>query len=109
MARSAASTESSSSLSTRLVAQTILVLAEEWTNVDPKSLEGMGLTRREAEVSGWMAEGKTNSEIAQILGVRPLTVKKHLEHIFEKLGVENRTAAAGLVLNHQKGTKSCTG
>jgi DNA-binding NarL/FixJ family response regulator len=40
------------------------------------------------------------------LGVRPLTVKKHLEHIFEKLGVENRTAAAGLVLDHQKGTKS---
>jgi DNA-binding CsgD family transcriptional regulator len=90
-------------------AQTILVLSEQWTNMDPKSLESMGLTRREAEVSAWMAEGKSNSEIAQILAVRPLTVKKHLERIFEKLGVENRTAAAGLVLNYHKGTKSCTG
>jgi DNA-binding CsgD family transcriptional regulator len=86
--------------------QTILVLAEEWTSVDPRSLERMGLTRREAEVSAWVSEGKTNAEIGQILGVRPLTVKKHLEHIFAKLGVENRTAAAGLVLNLQKRTKS---
>jgi DNA-binding CsgD family transcriptional regulator len=89
--------------------QTILVLAEEWTSVDPRALACMGLTRREAEVSAWVSEGKTNAEIGQILGVRPLTVKKHLEHIFEKLGVENRTAAAGLVLNQQKRTKSSPG
>jgi DNA-binding CsgD family transcriptional regulator len=86
--------------------QTILVLAEEWTSVDPRSLDCLGLTRREAEISAWVSEGKTNAEIGQILGVRPLTVKKHLEHIFEKLGVENRTAAAGLVLSQQKRTKS---
>ena len=86
--------------------QTILVLAEQWTSVDPRSLECMGLTRREAEVSAWVSEGKTNAEIGQILGVHPLTVKKHLEHIFEKLGVENRTAAAGLILDQQKWTKS---
>jgi len=86
--------------------QTILVLAEERTSVDPRSLECLGLTRREAEVSAWVSEGKTNVEIGQILDVRPLTVKKHLEHIFEKLGVENRTAAAGLVLNQLKRLKS---
>jgi DNA-binding CsgD family transcriptional regulator len=82
--------------------QTILVLGEERTTPDARSLESMGLTRREAEVSAWIAQGKTNTEIAQVLGIRPMTVKKHLEHIFQKLGVENRTAAAGLVLGHQK-------
>jgi DNA-binding CsgD family transcriptional regulator len=81
--------------------QAILVLAEERTTIDPRSLERMGLTRREAEVSAWMAGGKTNAEIGQILGIHPMTVKKHLEHIFQKLGVENRTAAAGLVLSQQ--------
>jgi DNA-binding CsgD family transcriptional regulator len=82
--------------------QAILVLAEERTTIDPRSLERMGLTRREAEVSAWMAGGKTNAEIGEILRIHPMTVKKHLEHIFQKLGVENRTAAAGLVLSHQK-------
>lgn len=86
--------------------QTILVLAEERTIVDPRSLECLRLTRREAEVAAWVSEGKTNVEIGQILGVRPLTVKKHLEHIFEKLGVENRTAAAGLILSQQRRTTS---
>ena len=89
--------------------RTILVLAEEWTSVDPRSLESLGLTRREAEVSAWVAEGKTNAEIAQILGVRPLTVKKHLEHILAKLGVENRTAAAGLILDQRMRMKLRTG
>jgi DNA-binding CsgD family transcriptional regulator len=42
--------------------------------------------------------GKTNSEIAVILGVSSLTIKKHLEHIFEQLGVENRTAASTIAL-----------
>lgn len=55
---------------------------------------GPGLTRRENEVLYWVAMGKTNDEIATIIGARPLTVKKHLEHIYEKLEVPNRTAAA---------------
>ena len=38
--------------------------------------------------------GKTNGEVSEIIGARPLTVKKHLEHIYDKLGVPNRTAAA---------------
>jgi len=52
------------------------------------------LTAREAEVLAWVARGKTNRDIADILGMSPRTVNKHLEHVFEKLGVETRTAAA---------------
>jgi DNA-binding CsgD family transcriptional regulator len=51
------------------------------------------LTAREREVLGWVAAGKTNRDIAAILGARPRTVEKHLERIYEKLGVETRTAA----------------
>lgn len=54
---------------------------------------GTGLTPREAEVLGWIGLGKSNRDIAEILGMSPRTVNKHLEHIYEKLGVENRTAA----------------
>ena len=43
---------------------------------------------------GWLARGKSNAEIAEILGISAATVGKHLEHIYPKLGVENRTAAA---------------
>jgi DNA-binding CsgD family transcriptional regulator len=60
------------------------------------------LTRRQVEVLSWVARGKTNAEIAKILGLEPKTIGKHLERIFPKLGVENRTAAASFVLgtNH---------
>ena len=52
------------------------------------------LTLRESDVLLWVANGKTNREIAQILDMSPRTVNKHLEQIFRKLGVENRTSAA---------------
>jgi DNA-binding NarL/FixJ family response regulator len=52
------------------------------------------LTKREQAVLRWLAAGKTNREIAEILVISPSTVGKHLERIYEKLGVENRTAAA---------------
>ena len=52
------------------------------------------LTTRENEVLHWLAAGKSNAEMAEILGVSPSTVGKHLERIYQKLGVENRTAAA---------------
>jgi DNA-binding CsgD family transcriptional regulator len=58
------------------------------------------LTAREREVLDWVAAGKTNRDIAAILGASPRTVEKHLERIYEKLGVETRTAAvvrAGIV------------
>jgi DNA-binding CsgD family transcriptional regulator len=60
-------------------------------------LEVPGLTRRETEVLAWVVKGKTNEQIGTILGASPRTVQKHLEHIFVKLGVETRTAAAAAV------------
>jgi DNA-binding NarL/FixJ family response regulator len=57
-------------------------------------LESLGLTPREADVLLWVAQGKGNAVIADILQMTESTVKKHLQHIFEKLGVENRSAAA---------------
>ncbi len=57
------------------------------------------LTAREAEVLYWVIKGKINRDIAEILGSSPATVKKHLERILSKLGVETRTAAAALAMN----------
>lgn len=59
------------------------------------------LTPRELEVLAWIARGKTNRDIAEILGMSPRTVNKHLEHIFVKLGVETRAAAAALVASRR--------
>lgn len=56
--------------------------------------KAFSLTEREAEVLLWIAHGKTNRDIAQILEMSPRTVNKHLEQVFRKMGVENRTAAA---------------
>ena len=61
---------------------------------EPARLLALGLTLREAEVLHWVAQGKSNPEIALILNMGPATVKTHLLHIFEKLGVESRGAAA---------------
>lgn len=57
-------------------------------------VEHLGLTPREAEVLLWVAQGKANGDIALILSATESTVKKHLEHIYEKLAVENRGAAS---------------
>ena len=56
------------------------------------------LTAREAEVLYWVIKGKINRDIGAILGTSPMTVKKHLERVFAKLGVETRTAAAGMAM-----------
>ena len=56
----------------------------------------LGLTQREAEVLLWIARGKSNRDVAEILTLSPRTVNKHLETIFTTLGVENRTSAAAL-------------
>ena len=72
----------------------LLLLEEEHTRLEPTVFRRVGLTRREAEVLVWVAEGKTDAEIGVILGVSARTVQKHVEHIFPKLGVETRTAAA---------------
>lgn len=54
---------------------------------------GEPLTVREAQVLSWVARGRRNREIAEILVISPATVGKHLEHAYEKLGVRSRTAA----------------
>ncbi len=61
--------------------------------------QAFGLTAREAEVLYWVVKGKINRDIGDILGSSPATVKKHLERIHAKLGVETRTAAAAMAIN----------
>ncbi|MBY0237492.1 MAG: response regulator [Burkholderiaceae bacterium] len=81
--------------------------ADDWLIVmressDAALIESMALsfklTAREAEVLYWVIKGKINRDIADIVGSSPATVKKHLERVFAKLGVETRTAAAGMAL-----------
>jgi DNA-binding CsgD family transcriptional regulator len=68
-------------------------------NIPAQFSSELGLTTREGEVLSWLSKGKTNRDIAQILGLSPRTVDKHLEQIYAKLGVENRTAAAAIATN----------
>jgi DNA-binding NarL/FixJ family response regulator len=56
--------------------------------------QSFGLTQRESEVLLWIARGKSNRDIGEILGLSPRTVNKHLEQVYAKLGVENRASAA---------------
>ncbi|GLR85799.1 response regulator transcription factor [Bradyrhizobium iriomotense] len=72
---------------------------EAGTTLPPEFTSELGLTTREGEVLAWLSKGKTNRDIAQILGLSPRTVDKHLEQIYAKLGVENRTAAAAIATN----------
>ncbi|WP_374510185.1 response regulator [Niveibacterium sp.] len=84
----------------------LVVLREE---NDASAIEALiatfRLTTREAEVLYWVTQGKTSPDIGQILGSSPRTVNKHLEHVFEKLGVETRTAAAALAMNRLRGSQ----
>jgi len=81
---------------------------DEWLIVmressDQAVIDALGatfkLTTREAEVLYWLAKGKTNRDIGDILGSSPATVKKHLERVYVKLGVETRTAAASVAMS----------
>ena len=78
----------------------LIVMREE---SDAAAIEAMSvsfsLTAREAEVLYWAAKGKINRDIADIVGASPATVKKHLERVFAKLGVETRTAAAAMAMD----------
>ncbi|MET0543344.1 MAG: response regulator transcription factor [Variovorax sp.] len=82
--------------------ETMLLLRLQRDEGAPSSsrLADAALTPRETEVLSWLAKGKTNRDIGEILGTSPRTVNKHLEHIFEKLGVETRAAAAALASGH---------
>lgn len=60
--------------------------------------ENLPITEREADVLYWLSKGKSNWDIATILSIKPRTINKHLEQIFKKLDVDNRTTAAGIAL-----------
>ncbi|VIO77691.1 Response regulator PleD [Bradyrhizobium ivorense] len=77
----------------------LLRLAKDTSGDMPAEFSSeLGLTTREGEVLSWLSKGKTNRDIAQILGLSPRTVDKHLEQIYSKLGVDNRTAAATIAV-----------
>lgn len=73
----------------------------------PAKLEELGISPREAEILNWAAQGKGNHDIGLIVGISEATVKKHLGHIYEKLGVESRHSAtlkALEILSRQRGS-----
>jgi DNA-binding CsgD family transcriptional regulator len=85
---------------TRALADSRALLLPEETDFSPAApAREAGLTHREAEVLHWLAEGKTNPEIALILQLSPRTVHKHVEHVFRKLEVNSRHAATLKVLD----------
>ncbi len=69
------------------------------------TMNALHLTLRESEVLYWVVKGKTNRDIGDILGSSPATVKKHLERVYEKLGVETRTAAASVAMQRVRELK----
>ena len=71
-----------------------LLLEESHRTDHSPADDGTRLTHRELEVMSWVAQGKANWAIGKILNLSPGTVRKHLQHVYSKLGVENRTAAA---------------
>lgn len=71
----------------------LLLEEEELPSFSISALELLGLTKREAEVLFWIAKDKSNAGIAKAIGCSEGTVRKHLEHLYEKLGVQTRTAA----------------
>lgn len=83
--------------------QALLLLEEQPDAVLIRSLERFGLSRREAEVLTWVTRGKSNADVGQILSVSARTVEKHLERVYQKLGVESRTAAVAVALESPPG------
>ncbi|MBD2252372.1 helix-turn-helix domain-containing protein [Nostoc parmelioides] len=80
----------------------VYLLLEETQAIEfsVEALQMMGLTKREAEVLFWVAKDQSTNEVAKHLGISDRTVKKHLENVYEKFGVQTRLAAVMYVLNH---------
>lgn len=79
--------------------EVLIRLNELNPKADVAQLQGkLGLTDREAEVLLWISYGKSNGMISEVLAISPRTVQKHLERIYEKLGVETRAAAAAVAI-----------
>jgi len=76
--------------------------SQDWNLTSLK--DALGLTLREVEILMWISRGKTNKEVGLILESSHRTVNKHLEHIFEKLGVTTRAAAVAIVLQRAGST-----
>lgn len=81
-----------------------LILLDEQALSSSLALQVLGLSRRECEVLACVAAGKTNADVAILLGIAIGTVKKHLEHIFDRLGVETRSAAVVKALEALRAT-----
>ncbi|MCX7098821.1 MAG: response regulator [Methylococcales bacterium] len=98
-----AGTSFSAKLSSRQApGESILMLEKQTGEWDLEVVKlSSGLTSREAEILMWVSRGKTNKEVGIILGSSPRTINKHLEHIFEKLGVVTRAAAVSKVLQRK--------
>jgi DNA-binding NarL/FixJ family response regulator len=84
----------------RLRTDEVLIQLNE---LDPKQdvlrlQAGLNITQREAEVLLWVSYGKSNSDISDVLTISPRTVQKHLEHIYDKMGVETRSSAAAIAI-----------
>lgn len=75
-----------------------IVFTETRLRADPAQLARLGLSRREADVLSLASDGRGNAEIGRLLEISPRTVKKHLESVYDKLGVRTRTAAARIAL-----------
>jgi DNA-binding response OmpR family regulator/DNA-binding CsgD family transcriptional regulator len=83
--------------------QLLRLVAEQSGSDEILLRERLALTAREAEVLLWLSRGKSNRDIAEILGLSPRTINKHLEQMFEKLGVENRASATALAVRTLQG------
>lgn len=83
-------------IAARLERQRVVELQRDFSPdfSSPQPLERLGLTKREADVLYWVAQGKGNRDTGVLLEMSEATVKRHLLHVFQKLGVETRTAAA---------------
>ncbi len=88
--------------------QLLLLQTQHDTDVATSLQSSYNLTPREVEVLMWVAKGKTSKDIGDILGMSSRTVDKHLEHIYVKLGVETRAAAAALTISTQTGPRVST-
>lgn len=73
--------------------RSIVMLEEQTHSFSIETFELLGLTRRESEVLFWATKGQNNHEITSTLGCSSATVKKHLDHIYKKFGMQSRLAA----------------
>ena len=77
-----------------------LIVLDETRQSSPSDLSSLGLTARQTEVLFWVCRGKTDKDIAGLLGISHRTVHKHLENIYVILGVETRTAAMSVAMSN---------